>query len=120
MPGKILVVDDEEVMLEILSSILVKANIEARPVNSARTALALLDAGEQVDLVLSGLMMPDTDGIEFLNQMQQKYSHIPFVFVTAVHDEDVKKAALAHGASGYVLKPFESKQIVSVVRRFLK
>src|SRR4051812_22900455 len=104
---RILVVDDEETIREIVCSMLLSANYHCRQASAGHQALALLDSGEQFELVLSDIMMPDLDGLELLERTKEKYPDMPVVLVTAVHDISVALAAIRNGAYDYLLKPFE-------------
>jgi putative nucleotidyltransferase with HDIG domain len=120
MPDRILVVDDEEPIREIVSSMLVSANYQCRQAASGLEALALLNSGEEFELMLSDLMMADLDGIGLLERTKEKYPDMPVVMVTAVHDISVALAAIRNGAYDYLLKPFEREQLLATVRRALE
>lgn len=121
MPSdRILVVDDEETIREIVSSMLTSAQFQTRQASSGMEALALLDSGEEFDLVLSDLMMAEMDGIALLERAKERFPAMPVVMVTAVHDIQVALQALRNGAYDYLLKPFEREQLLATVRRALE
>jgi putative nucleotidyltransferase with HDIG domain len=121
MPAeRILVVDDEDAIREIVCSMLAAANYKTRQASSGLKALALLDAGEEFELMLSDLMMADLDGIGLLERTKEGYPDMPVVIVTAVHDISVALAAIRNGAYDYLLKPFEREQLLATVRRALE
>ena len=121
MPAdRILVVDDEETIREIVSSMLTSAQFQTRQASSGIEALSLLDSGEEFDLVLSDLMMADMDGIALLERAKERFPAMPVVMVTAVHDIQVALQALRNGAYDYLLKPFEREQLLATVRRALE
>jgi putative nucleotidyltransferase with HDIG domain len=121
MPAeRILVVDDEDPIREIVCSMLAAANYKTRQASSGLKALALLDAGEEFELMLSDLMMADLDGIGLLERTKEGYPDMPVVMVTAVHDISVALAAIRNGAYDYLLKPFEREQLLATVRRALE
>ncbi len=117
---RILVVDDEETIREIVSSMLAGAHFQARQASSGNEALSILEASDEFDLVLSDLMMPEMDGIALLEQVKERYPDMPIVMVTAVHDISVALQALRNGAYDYLLKPFEREQLLATVRRALE
>src|SRR2546430_8824010 len=117
---RILVVDDEEPIREIVSSMLISANYQCRQAASGLEALALLNSGEEFELMLSDLLMPDLDGIGLLERTKEKFPDMPVVMVTAVHDISVALAAIRNGAYDYLLKPFEREQLMATVRRALE
>ena len=117
---RILVVDDEETIREIVSSMLGGAHFQTRQAASGVEALAILESGEDFDLVLSDLMMAEMDGIALLERAKERYPDMPVVMVTAVHDIQVALQALRNGAYDYLLKPFEREQLLATVRRALE
>src|ERR1700723_1564126 len=117
---RILVVDDEETIREIVSSMLGGAHFQTRQASSGVEALSILESGDQFDLVLSDLMMAEMDGIALLERSKERYPDMPVVMVTAVHDIQVALQALRNGAYDYLLKPFEREQLLATVRRALE
>jgi putative nucleotidyltransferase with HDIG domain len=117
---RILVVDDEETIREIVCSMLAGAHFQTRHAASGVEAMSLLESGEEFDLVLSDLMMAEMDGIALLERAKEKYPDVPVVMVTAVHDIQVALQALRNGAYDYLLKPFEREQLLATVRRALE
>src|SRR5499433_3934818 len=117
---RILVVDDEEAIREIVSSMLHNAGYETRQASSGVEALSVINSGESFDLMLSDLMMPEMDGIALLERAKEKYPDMPVIMVTAVHDISVALAAIRNGAYDYLLKPFEREQLLAMVRRALE
>src|SRR2546425_8267590 len=121
MPSeRILIVDDEETIREIVSSMLTSANFNCRQAASGMEALALLESGEKFELMLSDLMMANLDGIGLLERTKERFPDMPVVMVTAVHDISVALAAIRNGAYDYLLKPFEREQLLATVRRALE
>jgi len=120
MPDRILVVDDEEPIREIIDSMLTAAGYSCKQAGSGMEALAVLTSGEEFELMLSDLMMADLDGIGLLERVKEKYPEMPVVMVTAVHDISVALAAIRNGAYDYLLKPFEREQLLNTVSRALE
>jgi putative nucleotidyltransferase with HDIG domain len=117
---RILVVDDEEPIREIVSSMLQNASYQCTQACSGADALAILAKDSNFQLVLTDLMMPEVDGVALLESVKQKHKELPVVMVTAVHDISVALAAIRYGAYDYLLKPFEREQLLAVVRRALE
>jgi putative nucleotidyltransferase with HDIG domain len=117
---RILVVDDEEAIREIVSSMLTTAGYACKHAGSGLEALAVLTSGEEFELMLSDLMMADLDGIGLLERTKEKYPDMPVVMVTAVHDISVALRAIRDGAYDYLLKPFEREQLLNTVSRALE
>jgi len=120
MADRILVVDDEEPIREIVASMLGTAGHVCKQAGSGMEALAVLNSGEEFELMLSDLMMADLDGIGLLERTKEKYPDMPVVMVTAVHDISVALAAIRNGAYDYLLKPFEREQLLNTVSRALE
>ncbi|HLJ88426.1 MAG TPA: HD domain-containing phosphohydrolase [Candidatus Angelobacter sp.] len=117
---RILVVDDEEPIREIISSMLNVAGYKTRQAGSGMEALAILHSSGEFELMLSDLMMAELDGIALLERSREKYPDMPVIMVTAVHDISVALAAIRNGAYDYLLKPFEREQLLAIVRRALE
>jgi putative nucleotidyltransferase with HDIG domain len=121
MPSeRILVVDDEQAIREIVSSMLQNAGYPTMQAASGKEALEILGSGQEFQLMLSDLMMAEMDGIALLDRVQGCYPDMPSIMVTAVHDISVALAALRNGAYDYLLKPFEREQLLAMVRRALE
>ena len=117
---RILVVDDEEPIRVIVGSILESAGFRCLLAESGNHALALLDSGENVDLITSCLLMADLDGLSLLEQVKRKYPYIPFAVLSAINDLSVFEALFRIGASDYLLKPFDVHQLMATVQRALR
>ena len=117
---RIFVVDDEEAIREIVSSMLTSAGYACTQAGSGLQALEVLNAGSQFDLLLSDLMMPELDGLGLLERVKERYPDMPVIMVTAVHDISVALGAIRNGAYDYLLKPFEREQLLATVRRALE
>ena len=117
---RILIVDDEEPIREIVSSMLSSAGYRCSQAPSGEEAMATLESGAEFELMLSDLMMGGMDGIGLLERTKEKFPDMPVVMVTAVHDISVALAAIRNGAYDYLLKPFEREQLLNTVRRALE
>src|SRR3979409_1642512 len=94
---RILVVDDEETIREIVCSTLGGAHFQTRSAANGIEALAILESGDEFDLVLSDLMMAEMDGIAFLERAKERYPDMQLVMVTAAHDSGGSLQALRQG-----------------------
>lgn len=85
---------------------------------SAQGALANLEQ-KQPDLIISDVMMPETDGLSFAQKIKQNklWSHIPLILLSALHHEDDQVKGIEAGAEVYVTKPFNVKYLEKVVYR---
>jgi len=115
----ILVVDDEEAIREVVSTMLESKGYRCTTVHNGRAAQ------EQVkrttpDLVLSDMIMPEMDGLKLLEWLRQYDPDVPVIMVTAIHDISTALEAIRRGAYDYILKPFEKEQLFLGVGRALQ
>jgi putative nucleotidyltransferase with HDIG domain len=121
MPAdRILIVDDEDSIREVVSSMLSSSGFACTQAQSGREALALLQSGEEFELMLSDMMMPVMDGEALLAATKERFPDIPVVMVTAMHDISIALNAIRNGAYDYLLKPFDREQLLATVRRALE
>ena len=121
MPAdRILIVDDEDPIREVVSSMLSSSGFVCTQAQSGREALALLQSGEEFELMLSDMMMPGMDGEALLAATKERFPDIPVVMVTAMHDISIALNAIRNGAYDYLLKPFDREQLLATVRRALE
>src|SRR6266508_1666816 len=117
---RILVVDDEAPIRNLVCAMLQKASYQFIQARSAAEALEILNRDDNFQLVLSDLIMPEMDGVGLLERVKSRHKDLPVVLVTAVHDISVALAAIRNGAYDYLLKPFEREQLLAAVRRALE
>src|SRR6476620_5251234 len=121
MPAdRILIVDDEDSIREVVSSMLSSSGFVCTQAQSGREALALLQSGEEFELMLVYMMMPVMDGEALLAATKERFPDIPVVMVTAMHDISIALNAIRNGAYDYLLKPFDREQLLATVRRALE
>lgn len=114
---RILVVDDEDLIREIIVSILEQAGFKCHSVRSGAEALSVLGSDSNYLAVVSDVIMEGMDGLTLLSKIRQQHPAIPVVMVTAVHDISVALATMRNGAYDYLLKPFEREQLLASVQR---
>lgn len=117
MKHKILVVDDEEMMTELLSDHLCDEGYEVYTANCAGHALKLLP--KEPDLIILDINMPGTDGLEFCKNIRDHVS-APILFVTARITEQDKINGLQYGGDDYITKPFSLKELSARVAAHLR
>jgi putative nucleotidyltransferase with HDIG domain len=116
---KILIVDDEEAIREVVSTLLESQGYECASVSNGRLAKEFLERN-QVDMVVSDMMMPEMDGISLVEWLRKAEPDMPVIMVTAMHDLSTALEAIRRGAYDYILKPFEKDQLHLGVRRALE
>ena len=115
----ILVVDDEEAIREVVSTMLESKGYHCTSVPNGRAAQEQVKRSTP-DLVLSDMIMPEMDGIKLLEWMRQYDPEIPVIMVTAIHDISTALESIRRGAYDYILKPFEKDQLFLGVGRALE
>jgi putative nucleotidyltransferase with HDIG domain len=115
----ILIVDDEEAIREVVSTLLESQGYSCTLAANGRIAVDHLKA-HSPDLVLSDMVMPEMDGLKLLEWARDHDKDIPVIMVTAMHDLSTALDAIRCGAYDYILKPFEKDQLYMSVRRALE
>src|SRR5438270_338863 len=117
MSERILVVDDELPIRELVAAMLRAAKYEVTTAANGLNALQVLASSEPFNLMMSDLMMPVMDGNQLLQQTAKRFPDMPVLMVTAVHDIGVALNSIRSGAYDYLLKPFEREQLIATVKR---
>jgi two-component system response regulator VicR len=118
MDYKVLVVDDEASIVNIISYNLKKEGYEVITASDGEQGYALAIA-ERPDLVLLDIMMPGMDGYEVCRKLRET-SNVPIIMLTARADEVDKVLGLEMGADDYVTKPFGSRELMARVKANLR
>ncbi|MES3024616.1 MAG: response regulator [Pseudomonadota bacterium] len=108
---RILIVDDEPVLLQFLAEVLGHAGYDTVSAVSAEEALAQI-ALREPDLALLDITMPGMSGLE-LGAHLREHSTVPFMFLSAVEDTESAKQAAAYGAVGYIVKPVDAQRLIA-------
>ena len=103
---KILVVDDEEIIREVVSRSLAEVGYECSAATDAADALAVLSE-VAADLILLDINLPDKSGMELLPELRERYQDTAIVMLTGVADIGIGIQAMKQGALDYVVKPFD-------------
>ncbi len=118
MTHRILVVDDEPAVTDLLAYNLRKAHYEVLTAADGRTALRL--AGEcKPDLILLDLMIPEVDGLDVCRELR-KSSGVPIIMITARGEEIDRVVGLEIGADDYVTKPFSVRELMARIKAVLR
>jgi two-component system response regulator PilR (NtrC family) len=117
--GSILVIDDEEIMREILETLLTREGYEVRLAASGGEGLDLARA-VPFDAAIVDIMMPGLDGIATLDELKRIDEDMGVIIVTAYASVESAIAAMKTGASDYVTKPFKNEQLLVAVRNAME
>ena len=115
---KILLVDDDRLVLSTLSRGLSGAGYSVSTAESADDAEAILAGGERPDLAILDVSMPGRSGLELAERLHS-FDHIPFMLLTAYSDHEIVDRAAACGALGYLVKPVDTPQLVPAIKAAL-
>lgn len=118
MPEKILIVEDERDIADLLEVYLKNENYDIYKYYSAREALDFIEK-EEVDLAILDIMLPDINGFTLCRKIREKYTY-PVIMLTARDEETDKITGLTLGADDYVTKPFRPLELVARVKAQLR
>lgn len=117
-PQKILLVDDEVKIVEVVKSYLLKEGYAVYEACSGRQALEVFEKSDP-DLIVLDLMLPDLSGEEVCQIIRRK-SRVPIIMLTARADEEFILNGLNIGADDYIVKPFSPRQLLARIRALLR
>jgi two-component system OmpR family response regulator len=117
--ARLLVVEDEETILQLLAGSLRFAGFEVMTAASGAEALRAA-AASRPDLVLLDVMMPDGDGFEVVRRMRSSGPNVPVIFLSALDGVRERVAGLALGGDDYVTKPFSLEELLERIRAVLR
>src|SRR6476620_4628064 len=118
--GRVLVVDDEPTIVEIVGSYLERAGFEVERAIDGPEALRLAEL-HRPDLVVLDVMLPGFDGIEVLRRLHERPGRrVAVILLTARGEESDRLVGLRHGADDYVVKPFSPAELVARVEAVLR
>jgi len=104
--GRILVIDDDAALVEVLTSSLVESGFDVISAHHGGDGLMLADV-QKPDLVLLDVRMPGMSGVEVLQQMRTRWPRLPVIVITGLGDTGLARALLDRGAFDYIAKPFD-------------
>jgi CheY-like chemotaxis protein len=116
MELKILLVDDEPDILEVIQDRLEAYGFKVVTATTGREALAKL-AAEKFDGVFMDVKMPEMGGIEALKEIRKTDRNIPVIIITSSSTREAAEATLAQGANEYILKPFEWQELKAKIEK---
>ncbi len=118
MPDKILVVEDERDIANLLEVYLRNENYIVYKYDCAKDALRCVESGE-IDLAILDVMLPDMSGFSLCQRIREKYTY-PIILLTAKMEETDKITGLTLGADDYVTKPFRPLEVIARVKAQLR
>ena len=118
MTTKILVIDDDTAVTDLLSVLLSSQGFDVTATNSSSDGLSHVRDNE-LDLIILDLMMPEIDGWEVC-QSVRTYSQVPIIVLSALNDPSMVASVLDAGADDYLTKPTPSRVLVAHINRLIK
>ncbi len=121
MGKKILIVDDDELVLIAIQELLTPLGFSVTPLSSGPEALEKV-SNHQFDLVILDVSMPEMTGFEVCQRVRQmdSYSETPILMLTARSGEEDKQRGMEAGANLYLPKPISPKRLIALVEEALK
>jgi two-component system response regulator PilR (NtrC family) len=117
--GTILVIDDEEIMREILETLLTREGYEVRLASSGAEGLEIARA-LPIDVALVDIMMPGLDGIATLDELKRVDEDLAVIMITAYASVESAISAMKAGAFDYISKPFKNDEVLVVIRNAME
>ena len=117
--GSVLVIDDEEIMREILQTLLEREGYAVRIAASGQEGLDLARA-LPFDAVIVDVMMPGIDGLQVLDELKKQDDDLPVLMITAFASMDTAIKAMKLGAFDYITKPFKNDEVLVVLRNAIE
>lgn len=116
---KILLVDDDPVVLEVMKSIIASYGFTLATANDGKQALAKLES-EPFSIIITDINMPIMDGMELLQYVKEHYPKIGVIVVTGLSEDYSYIDVINAGAIDYMTKPFESSELLAKLRRVIR
>ncbi|MGD0488425.1 MAG: sigma-54 dependent transcriptional regulator [Syntrophorhabdales bacterium] len=117
--GRILIIDDEQVILESLGMFLTEKGYEVRCGISMAEGLEKVD-GFKPDAVILDIRLPDGDGLDLLRKLKSRNDEAAVIMITAFHDMDTTIRAIKLGATEYITKPIDVDELEKAVLRAMR
>lgn len=116
---KILIVDDEEVLRDVLDAVVRREGFETTLASSGEEGLHVLDT-EEIDLVILDIMLPGISGVDTLRAIRISNPTLPVIIITAFSSIDGAIEAMKNGAFHYIPKPFRNEEVVLTINKALE
>ena len=121
MAKRILIIDDEELIIKTLSKLLEKEKYDVVVAKNGQDAIIMMEE-EQFDLIISDIRMPGINGVETIKSIQgalQKNNakKVPVIFITGYADQDIEKAARDLTPVDYIYKPFDIVDLLDKIKK---
>jgi two-component system, sensor histidine kinase ChiS len=117
---KVLVVDDDKLILEAIAHILEADGYEVVVAEDSCKAISIIENGD-INLIVSDIMMPNMSGLELLNLLNEFYfNKVPVIFISSLYKSDIISCCKALGAKEFIVKPIDFKKLSFSVKKYAK
>ncbi len=117
MPVRILMVDDDRLLREVVGEYLVNHDYDVDPAESGEEALAMFEAGKY-QLALIDLVMPGMNGLELMEKLMTLDPKIYCIIMTGYPTIESAYKAMVDGVSDYIIKPFQLSELLETVQKY--
>jgi DNA-binding response OmpR family regulator len=117
MPVKLLVIDDDSAVTDLLSLLLKSNGFEVSATNNSTEGLGMIRENSP-DVVILDLMMPEMDGWQICKAVRE-YSQVPIIILSALNDPSMIASVLDAGADDYLTKPTPSRVLIAHINRLI-
>jgi two-component system chemotaxis response regulator CheY len=116
--GRVLVVDDEPAVRNIVRLILEKAGYDVLEAENGEAAIEALNTGENrlvLDVVICDIRMPKINGVQAIEYFQHQYPHVPIIVLTAYPETQMAVSFMRSGVADYLIKPVDAQKLRDAV-----
>jgi CheY-like chemotaxis protein len=118
MAKKILVIDDEEIIIKSLSKLLEKNGYEVFVAKNGQDAIIMTEE-EDFNLILADIRMPGINGVEVAQNISKNQKKIPTIFITGYADESIERKARLLSPVAYIYKPFDTAELLYTIKKVI-
>jgi len=115
---KLLLIDDDKIILNILTNIVEHEGYESLKAQSAEDAIELMKSSK-VDLIISDIVLPQMNGLELLVSIKENNPNIPVILITGHSGKYQEKDVMSAGADGFITKPFRNLEILRKIESLI-
>jgi two-component system chemotaxis response regulator CheY len=116
--GRVLVVDDEPLVRQVLRMTLEKAGYDVLEAENGEQAIDAINSNENplvLDVVICDIRMPRINGVEVIEYFQRQYPHVPLIVLTGYPDTSMAVSFMRHGVVDYLVKPVNAERLRTAV-----
>lgn len=112
---KLLFVEDEEDLIEIISDTLTKLNANFLTACNGQEALKIIEENNDIDVIITDINMPIMNGLDMITEIQKKGIEVPIIVMSAHTESDYLNKAKELGVAEYLLKPFDFIKFIELL-----